>query len=118
MYGTLREGCPAFQPELSGRVESIQPGWLDDYALYGRGLPYPYVRGEPGARVRGEVMTLSRPEETLVDLDAFEGSEYERVERRVTLDTEEIVNAWVYVAREWVPLGVDLRIDSGDWRAG
>lgn len=59
-------------------------------------------------RVHGEVYALNAPASTLKWLDAYEGilpgeqdqNEYQRVERRVRLASDETSTAWVYLYRK------------------
>lgn len=116
VYGTLRPGGGAFASVLEPVAVSVCDAVLEDHALYGRGLPYPFVRPEPGARVVGALVELhpGRLEQALSTLDDYEGDEY----RRSMVDvggSDDTVRAHLYVAAPRVELDAASRIDSGDW---
>ncbi|MGV9450855.1 gamma-glutamylcyclotransferase family protein [Streptomyces sp. NPDC003635] len=127
VYGTLRPGEPNHDVFLRGRTQREEPATLTGALLYD-GPGYPYVVEEPGARVRGELIT-ARPEEydeLLGVLDRLEEyvpgdprSLYERVEREVSRDADAVaVRAWVYVAAPAVAARLRANgklIESGDW---
>lgn len=117
-YGSLRPGGEAYRRLLVGAVRAVTPGVLENHALYGRGLPYPFVRPEPGATVVGEIVELvtGRIAPTLEALDRYEGDEYRRVVCPVTPADGGRLEAWVYRAAETVALEPRHRIDTGDWR--
>ena len=94
----------------------VTPAQLSEHALYGWGLPYPFVRGEPGHRVIGDMVELDPAslDEVLVAVDEYEGSEYRRVELEVDADGTR-VTAIVYLADPSVELTEENRVSSGDW---
>ncbi|MDT9698064.1 gamma-glutamylcyclotransferase family protein [Streptomyces sp. P17] len=125
VYGTLRPGEPNHEVFLRGRTLKEEPATLVGALLYD-GPGYPYVVEEPGAQVRGELIT-ARPEEyaellrTLDRLEDYAPGDprnlYERVEREV-LTGSRPVRAWVYVAAPAVAARLRTRgnlIESGDW---
>lgn len=127
VYGTLRPGEPNHDLFLRGRTLAEEPAVLDGALLYD-GPGYPYVVEEPGAQVRGELVTV-RPEEyvgLLRDLDGLEDyvpgdarNLYERVEREVGIGSRR-VRAWVYIAAPAVAARLrdcGTRIEGGDWAA-
>lgn len=116
VYGTLRPGGGAFDSVLGHFAVSVSEAVLEDHALFGRGLPYPFVTPEPGARVVGALVELppGRLEQALSALDAYEGDEY----RRLVVDVGDLgdtVRAHLYVAAPHVELDQASRIPSGDW---
>lgn len=115
-YGTLRPGGEAFDWLLAEHVAATEPAELPGFALYARGLPYPFVRSHPGARVVGELIRLRGPDYLLVRLDRYEGPQYRRVAVPVLRSDGSKIRAWVYVAAEDVPLHPSQMIESGDWR--
>lgn len=127
VYGTLRPGEPNHDVFLRGRTLKEEPATLTGALLYD-GPGYPYVVEEPGARVRGELITARAEEygELLDVLDRLEEyvpgdprSLYERVERDVVRDGDgRVVRAWVYVAAPGVAARLRANgklIESGDW---
>nr|WP_260859619.1 gamma-glutamylcyclotransferase family protein [Streptomyces cupreus] len=112
---------------MRGRTLAEEPAVLVGALLYD-GPGYPYVVEEPGAQVRGELIT-ARPEEyadLLRVLDRLEDyapgdprNLYERVEREVLTDSRP-VRAWVYVAAPAVAARLRAHgklIEGGDWTA-
>lgn len=73
--------------------------------------------------VHGEVYALNSPSASLRWIDRYEGiipgresgSDYERVQRRASLETGGTILAWVYVYR--APLTSARPIENGRWRA-
>lgn len=97
VYGTLRpEASPAALRESLARLRRVGPARLPG-RLYDLG---PYPGAVPDERcdtlVRGEVLGLPPEPDLLARLDAYEGSEFERVRRRVLLDSGRSCLCWVY----------------------
>ncbi|MFF8727506.1 gamma-glutamylcyclotransferase family protein [Streptomyces sp. NPDC015171] len=126
VYGTLRPGEANHDLLLRGRTLAEEPGHLAGAALYD-GPGYPYAVEEPGATVRGELVT-ARPEayeELLAALDRLEEyapgdprSLYERTARDVVRAAGGTVRAWVYLAAPRVAARLrhaGTRIAGGDW---
>jgi len=115
-YGTLRPGGGAFASILEPMAVSVSDAVLEGHALFGRNLPYPFVRPEPGARVVGALVELppSRLEQALSALDAYEGDEYRRLVVDME-DSDDSVRAHLYVAAPHVERDEASRIHSGDW---
>lgn len=94
VYGTLKPGASEWQllePFAAGDpVPATLPG-----VLYDTGMGYPALRlGEPGGpEVPGWVVRLRSPDTALSAMDAYEGTEYERI--LVTLVGGE--KCWTYV---------------------
>ena len=116
VYGSLRRMGGAFERLLADAAIEIRDGVLDDHALFGWGLPYPFVRPESGRRVVGDVVEIDpdRIEEVLEAVDEYEGADYRRVVVEVDADGE-TVTAFVYLAEQSVDLEERNRVESGDW---
>ena len=116
VYGSLRPLGGAFERLLEPASLKVVPAELPEHALYGWGLPYPFVREERGHRVVGEMVELdpARLEEVLRAIDEYEGSEYRRVELEIDADGTR-VTAIVYLADPGVELTDENRMSSGDW---
>jgi gamma-glutamylcyclotransferase (GGCT)/AIG2-like uncharacterized protein YtfP len=116
VYGSLRRMGGAFERLLADAVIAVRDGVLADHALFGWGLPYPFVRPETGHRVVGDVVEIDpeRVEEVLKAVDEYEGSDYRRVEIDVDTDRE-TVTAFVYLADSSIELEERNRVESGDW---
>lgn len=117
VYGTLRPGGGAFHRFLAGYAVSHRAAVLEDHAIYGASLRYPFVTPEPGRRVHGDVISV--PDSTLPELlevlDDYEGGDYVRSRVEVTLEGADPVDAWAYLAFPDVALPPSERIESGDW---
>lgn len=116
VYGTLRrEAVPAALRSVLARTRHLGLGRLPG-RLYDLG-PYPAVvlAEDCGARVRGEVLALPRDPSLLALLDGYEGPEYERVTRRVLLDSGQTHLCWVYAYTR--DPGRARLIASGDYLA-
>lgn len=116
VYGSLRRMGGAFERLLADAAIDVRDAVLDDHALFGWGLPYPFVRPESGRRVVGDVVEIDpdRIEEVLRAVDEYEGSDYRRVVVEVDADGES-VTAYVYLAEYSVDLEERHRVESGDW---
>jgi gamma-glutamylcyclotransferase (GGCT)/AIG2-like uncharacterized protein YtfP len=77
------------------------------------GYPGMTVLREGDAWVTGEVHLLDAPLSTLADLDAYEGSEFERQIVPVLLDNGQTVEAWAYIYR--LETATKAQIASGDY---
>ena len=106
----------AFERLLAEAAIDVQDGVLDDHALFGWGLAYPFVRPEAGRRVIGDVVEIDpdRIDEVLRAVDDYEGDDYRRVIVEVDADGE-TVTAFVYLAEASVDLDERNRVESGDW---
>lgn len=133
VYGTLRPGQQHYAWALRGRTASEEAATLGGLFLYeGPGYPYAVrcVAGEPGTRVRGDLVWPgpAHYDEVLRVLDELEDhtpggrhNRYERVISEVTRRDGGTVAAWVYVAAD--SLAARLRstgtvIAGGDWVCG
>jgi gamma-glutamylcyclotransferase (GGCT)/AIG2-like uncharacterized protein YtfP len=116
VYGTLLHGQPA-HPRL-GRVRNR-------WSASVRGLLYALPEGYPGLwphrrqAVRGEVIEFEPGdlENTLAELDAYEGPKYVRVLRRPRLDDGRMLWAWCYRLACQTHVREAPRIPEGDWLA-
>lgn len=116
VYGSLRRMGGAFERLLADAALDVRDAVLDDHALFGWGLPYPFVRPESGRQVVGDVVEIDpdRIEEVLREVDDYEGADYRRVVVEVDADGES-VTAHVYLAEPSIDLEERHRIESGDW---
>ena len=123
VYGTLRAagaGSPAAKGPAARRLaaEATPLG-----AARARGRLY-HLGSYPGlvsggcqdGWVRGEVLRLHRPEQTLAWLDRYEGGEYRRSARYVWLADGRRLQCWLYRYVAALPRR-GRRIASGDWLA-
>jgi len=107
VYGTLRAGQGNYYGILEGNTVRERPAILNDYTLFGAGVPFAVQRD--GRKVVGEVMDVD-PERwhfVLPRLDRLEGyrgdgrnNMYDRTVRAVTLADGSTIEAYVYLAGE------------------
>ncbi len=116
VYGSLRRMGGAFERLLADAAIDVSDGVLADHALFGWGLPFPFVRPEHGRQVVGDVVEIDpdRIEEVLRAVDEYEGADYRRVEIEVDA-AGQAITAFVYLAGPTVELGERNRVESGDW---
>ena len=94
VYGTL--ASEALRLALTGVRGRARPATLEAHArVRVRGEAYPAARFRPGVRIEGHVVDRV-PRGCLRFLDAFEGSEYRRVVRRVRLENGRERLAWCW----------------------
>lgn len=117
VYGSLRPGGGVFHRFLGGFALRVVEATLDGFALYGRGLPYPFIAPEEGGLVHGEVVAIDpeRMAEVIGSLDFYEGPEYRRIVVHPVTDSGETLDAWAFAAAPSVPLDAAGRIPGGDW---
>jgi gamma-glutamylcyclotransferase (GGCT)/AIG2-like uncharacterized protein YtfP len=112
VYGTLRAG----QTARSLMANSIQRC----EAASARGLLYAFPMGYPGfiegeGEVVGEVCWLTDLAATFALLDAYEGADFTRVIRQVTLRDDTTVWAWIYLLTDAGASQLGELIADGDW---
>ncbi len=113
VYGTLRNGQTArslIANQITGAESATTTG-----AMFAFPMGYPgYIEDGPGI-IRGEVLWLTELAATFALLDAFEGSDFARMIRQVTLATGELVWAWIYVLSDPEAAKHGTPIEDGDW---
>ena len=112
VYGTLRQGQTARSLVANQITRSVR--------AHTSGTIYAFPMGYPGfsegdGRVIGEVIWLCELEATFGLLDAYEGGEFARVRRQVTLETGEELWAWVYALSDPAATRLATLIPDGDW---
>jgi gamma-glutamylcyclotransferase (GGCT)/AIG2-like uncharacterized protein YtfP len=114
VYGTLRRGQTArslVANQITRCVAASTSG-----AIYAFPMGHPgFTEGEGTGRVLGEVIWLSELAATFGLLDAYEGQDFARIIRQVTLETGEQVWAWVYALADPSTVRFGTRIEDGDW---
>jgi len=112
-YGTFRSGESA-RAMIAGHVTATVPG-----TAAGRIFALP--DGNPGmvlvddGTVVGEIIELKELTAALALLDAYEGDDYERTLRQVTLADGSQVWAWCYVLANPDEARSAIPIPGGDW---
>jgi gamma-glutamylcyclotransferase (GGCT)/AIG2-like uncharacterized protein YtfP len=95
VYGTLRRGTGVAESEWLSSVARFESIGRIEGRLIDLGS-YPGIVAAERGWVDGEVFVLPENEEVLRRLDAYEGDEYERVERIVSGADGREVKCWVY----------------------
>jgi gamma-glutamylcyclotransferase (GGCT)/AIG2-like uncharacterized protein YtfP len=115
VYGTLRQGQTArslVANQVTRTARASTPG-----AMYAFPMGYPgLVEGDGSGRVVGEVVWLSELAATFGLLDAYEGRDFARVIKKVTLDeTGDQIWAWVYTLADPAAVRFGTLIEHGAW---
>jgi gamma-glutamylcyclotransferase (GGCT)/AIG2-like uncharacterized protein YtfP len=112
VYGTIRQGQTA-RSLIAGAVTRCVRAWTVGQ-IYAFPMGYPgYVEGD--GRVAGEVLWLRDLAATFGLLDAYEGEDFVRIIRQVTLETGEELWAWIYVLADPEAIKLGTLIADGDW---
>jgi gamma-glutamylcyclotransferase (GGCT)/AIG2-like uncharacterized protein YtfP len=113
VYGTLRQGQTArslIANQITRCVTASTTG-----AIYAFPMGYPaFHEGGPG-QVAGEVLWLTELPATFGLLDAYEGDDFVRIIKQVTLATGEQLWTWIYVLADPGAIQHGTRIPDGDW---
>ncbi|MEZ4361837.1 MAG: gamma-glutamylcyclotransferase family protein [Kofleriaceae bacterium] len=112
VYGTLRAGQTA-RSLVANSVERCEPARASGY-LYAFPMGYPGFIEGPGTVV-GEVCWLGDLAATFSLLDAYEGDDFTRVIRKVTLADGSEVWAWIYLLTDARAAELGELIADGDW---
>jgi gamma-glutamylcyclotransferase (GGCT)/AIG2-like uncharacterized protein YtfP len=114
VYGTLRQGQTArslVANQITRCVKAHTNG-----SIYAFPMGYPgFSEGDGAGHVVGEVVWLSELAATFGLLDAYEGADFARVIRQITLDTGEEVWAWIYTLADPGAVKLGTLIPDGDW---
>lgn len=124
VYGTLLEGFGNYSNILKGNVDSIKPATLEGFQMYSvSGGGFPAILPGKGTVV-GELMYIEERKynHILKRLDQLEGyyetserhSMYLRRTMKVTTESGEEVEAYVYIWNRGIP---GPKVESGDWRS-
>jgi gamma-glutamylcyclotransferase (GGCT)/AIG2-like uncharacterized protein YtfP len=113
VYGTLRDGQTArslVANQITGAAAATTEG-----SIYAFPMGYPGYVEDGAGTVKGEVLWLTELAATFGLLDAYEGTDFVRMIRQVTLESGELIWAWVYVLSDPTTVKHGTRIDDGDW---
>ena len=114
VYGTLREGQTA-RSLIANQIQRCVKAHTSG-ALYAFPMGYPgYTEGDGHTKVIGEVIWLTELAATFGLLDAYEGQDFARMIRQVTLETGEELWAWVYTLSDPAAIKLGTLIPDGDW---
>lgn len=114
VYATLRQGQTArslIANQISRSVRASTTG-----AIYAFPMGYAgFIETPTPARVVGELVWLTELPATFGLLDAYEGEDFARVIRQVTLETGEPLWSWIYVLSDPESITHGTLIEHGDW---
>ena len=114
VYGTLRQGQTA-RSLVANQIKRCVKGSTTG-SIYAFPMGHPgFIEGDGTGRVYGEVIWLTELAATFGLLDAYEGTDFARMIRQVTLDSGEVVWAWIYVLSDPAAVKLGTRIEDGDW---
>ncbi len=101
---------------IAGHINGTTPATVN-------GTIYAFPDGSPGmvpegdSPVIGEVLELNDLAAALALLDAYEGDDYERTMKKVTLESGTEVWTWIYLLKDPASVRNAELIPSGDWVA-
>ena len=114
VYGTLRNSQTA-RSLIANQITGAAPATTTG-AMFAFPMGYPGYVEEGTTTIRGEVLWLTDLAATFALLDAFEGNDFARMIRQVTLaETGELVWAWIYVLSDPEMAKHGTPIEDGDW---
>jgi gamma-glutamylcyclotransferase (GGCT)/AIG2-like uncharacterized protein YtfP len=114
VYGTLRQGQTA-RSLVANQITRCVKAYTNG-SIYAFPMGYPgFSEGDGAGRVHGEVVWLSELAATFGLLDAYEGTDFARVIRPITLETGEQVWAWIYTLADPGAVKLGTLIPDGDW---
>ena len=113
VYGTLRQGQTA-RSLIANQITRSEPATTTG-RIYAFPTGYPAFSDHARGRVTGEVLWLTELPATFGLLDAYEGAEFARVIKQVTLATGEEVWAWIYTLADPAAVQYGALIEDGDW---
>ena len=114
VYGTLRLGQTA-RSLIANNISHCVPAHTTG-AIYAFPMGYPgFCEGDGKGSVHGEVVWLTDLAATFGLLDAYEGSDFARVIKQVTLETGEEIWSWIYTLADPGAVKHGELIADGNW---
>ncbi|NVB77236.1 MAG: hypothetical protein HOV81_02470 [Kofleriaceae bacterium] len=114
VYGTLRKGQTARSLVANQITKCVAASTTGSMYAFPMGHPG-YTEGDGKGRVVGEVIWLTELAATFGLLDAYEGQDFARVIKQVTLEDGEEIWAWVYTLADPGAVKFGTLIPDGDW---
>ncbi|MDB4963469.1 MAG: hypothetical protein JWP01_3468 [Myxococcales bacterium] len=117
VYGTMRQGQTArslIANQITRSVSAQTTGALYAFPMGGPGFTEVPAAGGSGV-VIGEVVWLTELPATFGLLDAYEGQDFARVIKQVTLATGEQVWTWMYTLSDPAAVKHGILIEDGNW---
>lgn len=118
VYGTLRQGQTArslIANQITRCVKAHTSGSIYTFPMGYPAFSETAGEGAGGGRVTGEVLWLTELPATFGLLDAYEGEDFARVIKQVTLETGEEVWTWIYTLADPGAIKHGTRVPDGDW---
>ena len=113
VYGTLRQGQTA-RSLIANQIQRCVKAHTKG-SLYAFPMGYPGFTEAGDGKVFGEVIWLTELAATFGLLDAYEGQDFARMIRQVTLETGEQIWAWIYALADPGAVKLGRLIQDGDW---
>ena len=114
VYGTMRQGQTARSLVANSIKKSAKA--FTSGQIYAFPMGYPgYTEGDGKGRVVGEVVWLTDLAATFGLLDAYEGEDFARVLKQVTVESGEELWAWIYTLADPGAIKLGTPIEDGDW---
>ena len=114
VYATLRQGQTAHSliaNQIARSAKASTTGAMYAFPMGYAGL----IEVSPPSRVVGELLWLTELPATFGLLDAYEGEEFARIIKQVTLESGEAVWSWIYVLSDPEAVKHGTLIEDGDW---
>jgi gamma-glutamylcyclotransferase (GGCT)/AIG2-like uncharacterized protein YtfP len=115
VYGTLRVGQTA-RSLVANSVTRTARAYTSGM-IYAFPMGYPgYTEGDGAGRVIGDLLWLTELPATFGLLDAYEGEDFARVLKQVTLEESgEQIWSWIYTLADPNAVKLGTVIEDGDW---
>ena len=113
VYGTIRQGQTA-RSMIANSITRCVPARTGG-SIYAFPMGYPGYSDTGAGMVVGEVLWLTELPATFGVLDAYEGADFVRVIKQVTLESGEDVWAWLYTLADPAATQHGTLIADGDW---
>ncbi|MBA3452879.1 MAG: gamma-glutamylcyclotransferase [Deltaproteobacteria bacterium] len=114
VYGTMRQGQTA-RSLIANQITRTSKAHTSG-SIYAFQLGYPgFSEADPSGTVYGEVVWLTELPATFGLLDAYEGQDFARVIKQVTLESGEMVWTWIYTLADPAAVKHGTLIPDGDW---
>jgi gamma-glutamylcyclotransferase (GGCT)/AIG2-like uncharacterized protein YtfP len=114
VYGTLRQGQTARSLLVNQIKKSVAASTTGAIYVFPMGYAG-FIEADESKRVTGELLWLGELPATFGLLDAYEGVDFARVLKQVTLATGEQVWSWIYVLADPAAIKHGTLIEHGDW---
>jgi gamma-glutamylcyclotransferase (GGCT)/AIG2-like uncharacterized protein YtfP len=114
VYGTMRQGQTARSLVANSITHCVKAHTTGRIYAFPMGYPG-FTEGDNHGRVVGEVIWLTELAATFGLLDAYEGEDFARVIRQVTLETGEALWTWIYTLANPAAVRLGTLIEDGDW---